>query len=97
VSAAIDKHLRRPRRREGIAHDLADDGEVALFDRAGLRLLVLDPIGSGVWSLADGSRTEGEIVDEMLAVFTDVSRERVAADVGQFLEALSRDGLLDLE
>jgi hypothetical protein len=85
---------RRPRRKEGVAHDLAEDGAIALFDRAGLRLLVLDPVGAGVWSLADGTRTRDEIVDEMLLVF-DVPRARVADDVDHFLETLAHDGLLD--
>ena len=84
----------RPKRRDDVAHDLDEDGAVALFDRAGLRLLVLDPVGSGVWALADGTRTRDEIVDEMLTVF-DVPRERVTEDVDRFLEMLARDALLD--
>jgi hypothetical protein len=86
--------MRRPRRRDGVAHDLSEDGVVALFDRDGLRLLVLDPIGSGVWSLADGTRTRDEIVDEMLAVFSE-PRDRVTADVDRFLDELARSGLMD--
>jgi hypothetical protein len=85
---------RRPRQREGVAHDLAEDGTVALFDRAGLRLLVLDPIGAGVWVLADGSRTRDEIVDELLLAF-DVPRSQVEIDVERFLDTLARDALLD--
>jgi hypothetical protein len=85
---------RRPLRREGVAHELAEDGTVALFDRAGLRLLVLDPIGSGVWSLADGSHTRDDIVDELLAVF-QVPRAQVVDDVDRFLDALAADSLLD--
>ena len=84
----------RPRRREGVAHDLAEDGQIALFDRAGLRLLVLDAIGSGVWWLADGTRTQDEIVAEILLVF-DAPRASVTTDVARFLEQLARDGLLD--
>lgn len=84
-----------PIRRDGIAHHLEEDGAVALFDRGGQRLLVLDSIGSGIWSLADGSRTRDEIVDELLAVF-EVPRAQVEADVDRFLATLARDGLMDL-
>jgi len=68
---------------------------VALFDRAGLKLLVLDPVGSGVWSLADGTRTCDQIVDEVLAVFPDARREQVEGDVDRFLDQLAEGALLD--
>lgn len=96
---SADHHNRsadaRPKRREGVAHDLDDDGAVALFDRAGLRLLVLDPIGAGVWTLADGTRTCSEITDELLRVYATEPRERVLQDVETFLATLARDQLLD--
>jgi len=85
---------RRPKRLDGVAHDLEEDGVIALFDRTGLRLLVLDTIGSGVWMLADGTRTRDQIVDEILLVF-DAPRSEVVADVDRFLEALARHALLE--
>ncbi len=69
---------------------------MALYDREGKRLLVLDPIGSGVWLLADGAHTIEQIVDEILDVFP-VSRETVSADVERFIASLAQDSLMDIE
>ena len=85
--------LSKPRRRAEVAHVLEEDGSIALFDRAGARLLVLDPIGAGVWCLADGTRSRIEIVNEIRGVF-DVPVERVSADVDSFLAEMSRSGML---
>jgi hypothetical protein len=85
----------RPRRKDDVTHHLDDDGVVALFDRAGLRLLVLDDVGSGVWVLADGTRTLEEIVDEVVASFA-APRAQVAEDVSAFFETLVAASLVDV-
>ena len=83
----------KPRRREELAHVLEEDGSIALFDRVGSRLLVLDPIGAGVWCLADGTRSRNEIVSEIVSIF-DVPSARVSADVDAFLAEMGRTGML---
>jgi hypothetical protein len=56
---------------------LADTGEVTL----------LNPVGTRVWELCDGSRTAGEIV-EMITTEFEVAPEQALQDVENFLEEL---------
>lgn len=84
---------RRPLRAPVEIHELTEQGETALFDRNGARLVVLNAVGAGVWHLADGSRTVDEIVDEILEALP-ADRTRVLEDVESFLTELETQGLL---
>jgi hypothetical protein len=69
------------------------DGETVLLDRRTGALHQLNPSGAAIWSLLDGSRTVGSIVDELSATF-GVEPDGVARDVDEFLCMLARLGLL---
>lgn len=56
----------------------------------------LNPVGTRIWELADGTLNMNEILDTILEEF-DVTREQAAADVSDFAEALSDKGMLTVE
>lgn len=56
----------------------------------------LNPVGTRVWELADGTLNINEILDIVVEEF-DVTREQAAADVADFAEALSDKGMLTIE
>ena len=56
---------------------LADAGEVN----------VLNPVGSRVWELADGTRTGQAIIERIVAEY-DVTAEQAAQDAQSFLQTL---------
>lgn len=57
------------------------------------RYFSLDPVGGRVWSLCDGTRTVGDIV-EVLAGEYEVSRVDLERDVRELLEDLKRERLV---
>ena len=85
----------RPLRTDVEVHELDEQGETALYDRKGSRLVVLNAVGAGVWHLSDGTRTIDEIVDDIVAVLP-ADRGRVTADVEAFLRELQANGLVVL-
>lgn len=85
----------RPVRADAEVHELSEQGETALYDRAGARLVVLNAVGAGVWHLSDGTRTIDEIVDDIVAVLP-AERQRVTEDVRAFLTELEASGLIVL-
>ena len=52
----------------------------------------LNPVGSRIWELLRSPTTADRIVDAVAAEF-EVSPQDAAADVGEFLDALSTRGL----
>ena len=56
-------------------------------------IFVLNPVGSRIWELLRAPTTADRIPERIVAEF-EVSREEAAADVGEFLDALSRRGLV---
>jgi hypothetical protein len=65
-----------------------------ILDLEGRKVMGLNPVGSFVWGLLDGSHTAAQIGEAVAARF-DVPAERAAADVGVFLSALQARGLTD--
>ena len=51
------------------------------------RVLKLDQIGDAILAETDGTRTFGQIVERLAAKF-NAPPEQIAADAGQFLQAL---------
>jgi hypothetical protein len=69
-------------------------GEAIIVSPKDGAFLVLNPVGSLIWSLADGSRDFGAIVAAVVKAF-DVDRARADADARTFLDDLRRKGMLE--
>ena len=61
------------------------------------RGLLLDGAGAEIAALCDGALTVGQLVEHLAARYTDVSPQKIAQDVAQFLGALADHGLLETE
>jgi pyrroloquinoline quinone biosynthesis protein D len=79
------------RREEQVLKELEEGGNVE--ERGTVILLIsgmmhqLNLLGGMIWSLCDGTRSEEQIVDQLLLEF-DVDREILAADVAEFVQDL---------
>ena len=68
-------------------------GEAVVITPAENRVRMLNPVGSRVWELADGTRTLDEIAAALTVEFeTDLPQAR--ASVVAFVDALMEKGLL---
>ena len=56
----------------------------------------LDPVGTRVWQLLAEGRSLPEIL-ELLTDEYDVGKRRAAADLREFVAALSENGLVDVD
>ncbi len=54
----------------------------------------LNEVGAFIWTLLDGKKSEGEIVEAVLAEF-DVDPDLASADVRRFLEGLETAGIIE--
>ena len=53
----------------------------------------LDPLGSEIWSMCNGTRTLGSMLDRVCAEY-DVTRERARGDLLELFDDLRREGLV---
>ena len=81
-----------PKRREGVAAQVAD-GEAVLLDIEGGEYFSLNPVGSRIWELCDGTRSAAEIVSVICDEF-DVAEEVAVVDVHEILDELEREKLI---
>lgn len=72
------------------------DGEVVLLSIDRGTFHGLKDTGLAIWELIDGTRDRKTIVDILQARF-DVAPERCEAEVGQFLDQVSKAGLVALD
>ncbi|HEY3266237.1 MAG TPA: PqqD family protein [Armatimonadota bacterium] len=56
----------------------------------------LNPVGTRIWELADGTLTVNEILDTIVDEF-DVDRTQAEADIIDFCRTLSDKGMLAIE
>lgn len=56
----------------------------------------LNPVGTRIWELADGTLTVSEILDSVVSEF-DVTREEAEKDIAAFCQELSDKGMLTVE
>ena len=84
-----------PTRRDVLVHEIEEAEETVLYDAKGRRLLVLNPVGAGVWALCDGEHTVTQIVEAILDALP-AERARVQADVEAFLRELEDNELIEL-
>lgn len=77
-----------------VAAQIVDDQAVIVLSDAG-EIEVLDPVGTRVWELSDGSRTIHQIVAVIVDEF-EVTLEAAQRDVAEFLETLVHDQAVEL-
>ena len=53
----------------------------------------LDPLGSEIWSMCDGTQTLGSMLDRVCAEY-DVEREQARGDLLELFDDLRREGLV---
>jgi hypothetical protein len=80
------------KRREGVAAQVADD-EAVLLDIESGAYFTLNPVGSRIWELCDGTRSAARIVSVICGEF-DVAEDVATADVHEILDELQNEKLV---
>jgi hypothetical protein len=84
-----------PKRREGVAAQVADD-EAVLLDIENGEYFSLNPVGSRIWELCDGRRrSTAEIVSVICGEF-DVAEDVATADALEILDELQNEKLVEM-
>lgn len=81
-----------PKRREGVAAQIAD-GEAVLLDIESGEYFSLNPVGSRIWELCDGTRSTAEIVSVICDEFA-VAEDVATADANEILDELEKERLV---
>ncbi len=68
-------------------------GEAVILSPAENMVRMLNPVGSRIWELVDGTRSVDEIATVLTAEF-DVEYPQAQQNTGEFVEALVAKGLL---
>lgn len=87
-----DQPVGFPKRREGVAAQVAD-GEAVLLDIESGEYFSLNCVGSRIWELCDGTRSTAEIVSVICAEF-DVAEAVATADAHEILGELQNEKLV---
>jgi hypothetical protein len=82
-----------PKRREGVAAQVAD-GEAVLLDIESGEYFSLNSVGSRIWELCDGTRSTAEIVSILCGEF-DVVEDVATADAHEILDELRNEKLVE--
>lgn len=91
----IDETTRIRRSAEVAAHGLgAGEGGVLLHLKSG-QYHGLDSVGWTIWNLLDGTRTTGEVAEELRGRFPDAPAH-LPSDVGTFLSDLLARSLVEI-
>jgi hypothetical protein len=85
-----------PIKLEAITHEVAETGEVVVFDKTGSQLLVLNEVAAAVWLLLDGARSVAEIAALIIETLP-ADPAQVEADIVAFLKTLETHGLIELK
>jgi coenzyme PQQ synthesis protein D (PqqD) len=83
----------RPPRRNPTAGFRIFEGQATIVMPDGSYIHVLNEIGSRVWDMMDGVKSEAEIVDAICEEF-DTTRPQAEKDVREFLAALDSHRML---
>jgi hypothetical protein len=81
-----------PKRREGLAAQVVG-GEAVLLDIESGEYFSLNPVGSRIWELCDGTRSTVEIVSVVCDEY-DVAQDVVSADTEEILGELEKAKLV---
>jgi len=80
------------KRREGVAAQVVD-GEAVLLDIESGEYFSLNPVGSRIWELCDGTRSTAEIVLVICGEF-DVAEDVATADADEILDEFQNEKLV---
>jgi hypothetical protein len=88
----LDRYITRD---PDAAWRIFEDGAVIVTPQESV-MHSLNPVGTRIWELADGTLTVSEILDMVVEEF-EVDREEAEQDVLGFCRALADKGMLTLE
>lgn len=88
----LDRYITRD---PDAAWRIFEDGAVIVTPQESV-MHSLNPVGTRIWELADGTLTVNEILDVIVEEF-EVERESAEQDVLQFCRALADKGMLAIE
>ena len=91
ASGRADKPMAFPKRREGVATQVAD-GEAVLLDIESGKYFSLNLVGSRIWELCDGTRSTAEIVSVICDEFL-VAEDIATSDTYEILDELQSERL----
>lgn len=74
--------------------ETAVDGTVSLYAPSTQQVLLLNETATSVWRLADGTRTVGQLVDELAAQY-GVAAESIRDQVRGTVQDLADGGLIE--
>lgn len=78
--------MKYPRPHPQVAARLVDGTAVIVLADAG-EVTVLNPVGSRIWELIDGTRSGNDIVQQIVSEYA-VTTEQAVQDVADFLQTL---------
>lgn len=81
-----------PRHGEGVIYRVVEDTAI-LLNLDNDYYYSLDPLGSEIWSMCDGTKTLGSILDQVCAEY-DVARECARNDLLELFGDLQREALV---
>lgn len=84
--------LRKPSRNGDFRFEELD-GETVVYDPARAKATYLNDTATAVWTLCDGTRTVGAIIEVFAAEFAD-ARDEIARDVLEAIASFDEAGLL---
>ena len=87
-----DANDRRPRRHEKASWRQVD-GEIFVTAPDGETVYTLTQVAASIWLLCDGTLSVAEMIEKLLVEF-EIDRATLAADLDEFLEELSAEGLV---
>jgi hypothetical protein len=85
-----------PTPREGVSSTLADGVALAVTSSDSTLHTFENEVATEIWGLADGRRSVGEIIEQIVADF-NVARGQAERDVVDFVRLLDERGLVALQ
>ncbi len=70
---------------------------VVLYHRDTGSGIVLNPTGSMIWDALAAPQSTSDLADDLSARYPGLGREKIAADVGTYVESLLENGLIASE
>ena len=82
------------RRRPGAMEARLGAEELVLLGPDGDRYVGLDPVAADVWAALETPRTRAALAEALAAIY-DAPAAAIAADIGDMLEELEAEGLIE--